>query len=372
MSLAQRYNALSIERCKGVEVEFKQKAAGQRLHFTEGQRCSSFVLKSSHLKWWSGPKTFTYKHLHPGLLGLVITSTPAGRSLLSFLFLKHRQVIFQEINGLHFRAQQLTLVSTYTLDILNSKELHGTPSPQVHLRLEKVREKGRFQRAGLLTQVISIRPPCWQEVTALHLCLGHTSSSFSCSGNRHRRSHLCYTAAFCLLLELPTAAQEPRPSAHSSTKEAELLFSSLPAPQPTALHAQYPILIAAGQWDRQTETIPFSFISLQPSGCVPSCNSGSDSWYGNKWTVTLPMGFLKVMSCLHLLAATGFIQTWKRAPWIHTQQFKAPTVCLNKKDLAKICMVLVSWQSSRRTWKGEEKGFTDIKYLQNTFRIIRS
>lgn len=48
------------------------------------------------------------------------------------------------------------------------------------------------------------------------------------------------------------------------------------------------------------------------------------------------------------------------------------SVCLNKKDLAKICMVLVSWQSSRRTWKGEEKGFTDIKYLQNTFRIILS
>lgn len=33
-----------------MEVEFKQKAAGQRLHFTEGQRCSSFVLISSCLR----------------------------------------------------------------------------------------------------------------------------------------------------------------------------------------------------------------------------------------------------------------------------------------------------------------------------------
>lgn len=43
--------------------------------------------------------------------------------MLSFLFLKHRQVLFQEINSLHFRAQQQMAVSTYILDLFNNKRV---------------------------------------------------------------------------------------------------------------------------------------------------------------------------------------------------------------------------------------------------------
>lgn len=98
-------------------------------------------------------KQFTYKHLPPGLLGLVITSTPAGRSLLSFLFLKHRQVLFQEINSLHFRAQQQMAVSTYILDLFNNKRVMWNTITSGVFEIRKGKEErkiseGRMQ--GLL------------------------------------------------------------------------------------------------------------------------------------------------------------------------------------------------------------------------------
>lgn len=48
--LSTKVQSTSYRKVQGMEVEFKQKAAGQRLHFTEGQRCSSFVLISSCLR----------------------------------------------------------------------------------------------------------------------------------------------------------------------------------------------------------------------------------------------------------------------------------------------------------------------------------
>lgn len=70
--LAQRYNALSIERCKGVEVVFKQKAGQTALH--RGAKMFLFCPQIQSPEVTNGPvqKQFTYKHLPPGLLALSI------------------------------------------------------------------------------------------------------------------------------------------------------------------------------------------------------------------------------------------------------------------------------------------------------------